>query len=272
MHFILKKLEDAIFCLRRFGCDFRQKNLRTLRYFKFRLSGDYSLLAGHNHCLFPFLEPKLSKKSYGGKCFFTRKVPGFSLIELSFVMIIAGILMAAVFKGQELLETARLQACATDLNHYRLAIMTYRDQFGQLPGNDAHATGRFGNMTTNGKGNGIISKAEQPLVWQHLYLANLSDSGHSPSTRIGGAISVVTNPKPQLYGNFLVLSKISGTLMPLLTPQQAMILKSRIGESRANSGAFQVIEGEGVSAGACVRNGEFNLKNKSPACIILVPL
>ncbi|WP_198027168.1 type II secretion system protein [Candidatus Paracaedibacter symbiosus] len=204
------------------------------------------------------------------KKLFTTKVPGFSLIELSFVMIIVGIIMAGVFKGQDLLDTARLQSCVSDFNRYRLAIMAYYDQFGQLPGNDANATRRFGSTTTNGDGKGFITKAEQPLVWQHLYLANLIDSEQTPTARIGGTISAITNPTAQLRGNFLILSKTPGTLAPLLTPHQAMILKSRAGETKPAAGTLQVLEGDGVSVGACVSSGEYNLSNKNPACVIAV--
>lgn len=205
------------------------------------------------------------------KKFTTKKLPGFSLIELSFVMIIIGIIMAAVFKGQDLLETARLQSCVSDLNRYRLAIMTYYNQFNQLPGNDINAKNHFGNSATNGDGKGLIQTAEQEHVWKHLHMAGLADSGTPPAARIGGTISTMSDPIPTLKGNFLILSKTPGTLAPVLTPQQAMILKSKAGETKANEGNIRVIEGSGITAGNCTRDGEFNLGIKTPACVIAMP-
>lgn len=199
-----------------------------------------------------------------------QKLPGFSLIELSFVMIIIGIIMAAVFKGQDLLETARLQSCVSDLNRYRLAIISYHSQFNQLPGNDSNARNRFGINARNGDGRGVIQVAEQPHVWQHLHLANLVESDQPPAARIGGTISVMSNPK-ELKGNFLILSQTPGTLAPLLTPHQAMILKSKAGETKPDTGNMRVIEGDGIAVGDCVKNKEFNLSVKTPACVVAMP-
>lgn len=197
-----------------------------------------------------------------------KKLPGFTLIELSIALIIVGIIMAAAFKGTELLESARLQACMSDLNRYHLSIINYHDQYGQWPGNDISAKNRFGNNTENGDGKGLILKNEQPLVWQHLYFSKLIDSPHPPSARIGGSISVMSNPTDGFQGNFLILSKTPGTLTPLLTPHQALILKSKAGEKKADSGVFIVLTGEGVAADSCVKNGEFNLAYKNPSCVI----
>lgn len=205
------------------------------------------------------------------KKFATKKLPGFSLIELSFVMIIIGIIMAAVFKGQDLLETARLQSCVSDLNRYRLAIMNYYNQFNQLPGNDINAKNHFGNTATNGDGKGLIQTAEQEHVWKHLHMASLADSDQPPAARIGGTISVISNPKSDLQGNYLILSKTPGKLTALLTPQQAMVLKSKAGEIKVNEGNIRVIEGEGVTAGSCIKDGEFNLGVKTPTCVVAMP-
>lgn len=197
-----------------------------------------------------------------------KKLPGFTLIELSIALIIVGIIMTAAFKGTELLESARLQACMSDLNRYHLSIISYHNQYGQWPGNDIGAKNRFGNVTENGDGNGLILKGEQSLVWQHLYFSKLIDSPQVPSARIGGSISVISNPTDELHGNFLILSKTAGTLAPLLTPHQAMILKSKAGEKRADSGTFIVLPGEGVASDSCLKNGEFNLSHKNPSCVI----
>ena len=198
-----------------------------------------------------------------------KKIPGFSLIELSFVMIIIGIIMGAVFKGQDLLETARLQSCTNDLNRYRLGIMMYLEQFKQFPGNDANAKNHFGSGATNGDGQGLIQATEQEHVWKHLHMAGLVDSEKPPTVRIGGTISAVSNPQT-LKGNFLILSKTPGKLDPVLTPRQAMTLKSKAGETKGDEGNFLILEGEGGSD-SCLKEGGFNLTVKKPSCIVAMP-
>lgn len=200
----------------------------------------------------------------------TTFLPGFSLIELSIVMIIIGILMAAVFKGQDLLESARLQATLSDMNRYRLAILSYQDQFSHLPGNDSNAQPRFGGNARNGDGRGIIQASEAPQVWQHLFQAKLIEFESAPLARIGGYISVLSNPRSSFTGNYLVLSKSPTTLQAALTPHQAMLFKTKAGESKPTSGIYIVAEGEGASPDSCVRDGDYNLANKSASCIILM--
>lgn len=200
----------------------------------------------------------------------SRKLPGFTLIELSLALIVIGFIMTAAFKGTELLDPARLQSCISDLNRYHLNITNYQSQFNQWPGNDANANGRFSKATENGDGKGVIQPNEQPLVWQHLHLAGLIDSPKVPGARIGGTISVMSNPTQEHQGNFLILSKEPGTLAPLLTPHQAMILKSKAGEMNPDSGSFIVLAGKGEAADACIKNGDYNLSHKSQSCVIAV--
>lgn len=199
---------------------------------------------------------------------FSKKLPGFTLIELSLALIIIGFIMAAAFKGTELLDPARLQSCISDLNRYHLNIINYQSQYNQWPGNDAHANKRFTGATESGDGKGLIQPNEQELVWQHLHLAGIIDSPKTPGARIGGTISVISNPTDDHKGNFLILSKQAGTLSPLLTPHQAMILKSKAGEMNPDSGAFIVLAGEGVAPDSCIKNKEYNLSHKTQSCVI----
>lgn len=185
-------------------------------------------------------------------------------------MIIIGILIAGVFKGQDLLESARLQATLSDMTRYRLAIISYKDQFNQLPGNDSQAQQRFRKNIRSGSGDGLIRHSEASQVWQHLFQAKLVEIDTTPTARIGGYISALSNPHPGIIGNYLVISKTPNSLTPCLTPHQAMQYKAKAGESKPDTGIYIVIEGEGASPGSCVNAGEYNLSNKSASCIILM--
>lgn len=199
-----------------------------------------------------------------------KKLPGFSLIELSIVMIIVGIIMAGVFKGQDLIEAARLQSTVSEMNRIKMLILQYHDQFGYWPGNDHQASQRFGNGVQSGNGNGLIQDRESAEVWRHLHAAGLLEMDCSPSPKIGGQLTVKGNPDPNLSGNWIILSEQSGTLRPILTPKQAMTLKAKMDESDPQKGNLRVINGHGTNGNACINGSAYNLQNTNQACCVMI--
>jgi len=90
---------------------------------------------------------------------------GFTLVELAVVMIIIGLLIGGILKGQELITNARVTSTAAQLEAMGAAYNGFRDQFNALPGDMANATGATARLTgcgaaiascANGDGNGII--------------------------------------------------------------------------------------------------------------------
>ncbi len=66
------------------------------------------------------------------------KISGFSLIELSIVLIIIGLLVAGVTGGSSLIESARVRAFVNEVNGYKQAINTYYVAKGKLPGDESN--------------------------------------------------------------------------------------------------------------------------------------
>ena len=108
---------------------------------------------------------------------------GFTLIEISIVLIIIGFIIAGVAAGQSLIHQARLRSVVSDFNSYNVAIRSFRSSYGQLPGDFNQATHLFGDVTRNGNGDGWInwntSPAESALVWQHLALGGFIKGNYS---------------------------------------------------------------------------------------------
>lgn len=129
---------------------------------------------------------------------------GYSLIELSMVLIIVGLLVAGVMKGNELIAQARMRNIASTFDNLAQAIYGYQERYRYLPGDDPMAQGRWPSNASNGDGNRLIcgayhggsggiacagSTTESMLVWQHLRLAGLiSGSGNSPLEHPGPGI------------------------------------------------------------------------------------
>lgn len=114
---------------------------------------------------------------------------GFTLVEIAIVLVIIGLLLGGVLKGQELINSAKAKAIINDFRNTATMITAYQDRFRSLPGDDKSATSHLNSTTTaNGNGDGLIGGAwdgssassgstagdESAYAWQHIRLANLA--------------------------------------------------------------------------------------------------
>ncbi|MBD3767023.1 MAG: prepilin-type N-terminal cleavage/methylation domain-containing protein [Gammaproteobacteria bacterium] len=105
---------------------------------------------------------------------------GFTLVEMAIVLVIIGLLLGGVLKGQELIENSRIKNAMNDIRGTQAALNAYMDRYHQIPGddNDPNLTNRGGAWTglTLGDGNGALSRNnpfagdanETVFFWQHL--------------------------------------------------------------------------------------------------------
>ena len=115
---------------------------------------------------------------------------GFTLVEIAIVLVIIGLLLGGVLKGQELINSAKVKSLANDFRNVPLFIYGYQDKYKRLPGDDNGAVARFGDTTVDGDGKGSIGGAwdsttlgdESVRFWQHLRLANLAAGSTDFST------------------------------------------------------------------------------------------
>ena len=144
------------------------------------------------------------KKSNGQK--------GFTLIELSIVLVIIGLVIGGVLVGQDLIKATEVRAQIGQIEKYNTSVNTFRLKYGYLPGNipDPYASqfgfqARSGNLI--GNGNGIVQgnlsgylwgwvQCGEPLVfWEDLSVAVLIDGGFnsfSASTNCGPSGTINT--------------------------------------------------------------------------------
>lgn len=134
----------------------------------------------------------------------------FSLVELSIVLVILGLLTGGILTGQSLIRAAELRSVTTEFQRYQTAIMTFRDKYFALPGDMRNATnfwesaGGTGSdatcqaviqtttATCNGNGDGDIGfdnpdfEAELFLLWKHLANAGLIEGSYTGTDRTNG--------------------------------------------------------------------------------------
>lgn len=130
----------------------------------------------------------------------------FSLVELSIVLVILGLLVGGILAGQSLIRAAELRSIGTQYQSYVTATLAFRDKYFALPGDMTNATSFWGiahattcrttqgtgTATCNGDGNGVIVESagteyggtnEAFRYWQHLANAGLIEGTY---TGIGG--------------------------------------------------------------------------------------
>lgn len=119
---------------------------------------------------------------------------GFSLVELSIVLVIVGLLVGGVLAGKSLIRAAELRSVSTDYERYRTATSAFRDKYFGLPGDITNASSFWGAavscpgdfttpstnaQTCNGDGDatieyfGVTTSHEHMRAWQHLANAGL---------------------------------------------------------------------------------------------------
>ena len=153
------------------------------------------------------------------------KSSGFTLIEIAIVLVIIGLLLGGVLKGQELINSAKVKNLASDFKNVPVFIYGYQDKFKALPGDDKAATTHLaasGVTITGGDGNGSIGGAwngtsgEAYVFWQHVRLAgfapgptDLSAGDYIPRNAVGGPVGIqggTSIPIANLRGAYFVCS------------------------------------------------------------------
>lgn len=88
------------------------------------------------------------------------KQRGFTLVEIAIVLVIVGLLLGAVLKGQELIFNTKVKSTYNMSRETAAALYAYQDRFRVSPGDDNQATTRFPTANpavTDGNGDGLIA-------------------------------------------------------------------------------------------------------------------
>jgi prepilin-type N-terminal cleavage/methylation domain-containing protein len=138
-----------------------------------------------------------------------QKQQGFTLVEIAIVLVIIGLLLGGILKGQEMITQAKIKNVIADMSGVSAAMYGYQDRYKALPGDDRGAGPRWGvGITDSGNGDGVITGvytvtpvvaanavgAEAGFFWHHLRLAGfISGTGLlQPFNAVSGKMGVQT--------------------------------------------------------------------------------
>lgn len=127
----------------------------------------------------------------------TKGQRGFTLVEIAIVLVIIGLLLGAILKGQEMIKSAKVKRVVKQADELRAAAYTYQDLYKYLPGDDPNAQTRWPGVDGNGDGGGTITGAEGTnYFFDHLAAAGLISGSYTggalqPTHAFGGNVWVV---------------------------------------------------------------------------------
>ncbi|MBN8543248.1 MAG: prepilin-type N-terminal cleavage/methylation domain-containing protein [Alphaproteobacteria bacterium] len=130
---------------------------------------------------------------------------GFSLVELSIVLVILGLLTGGILAGQSLIRASELRAVSVEYQRYIAAKQTFRDKYFALPGDMTNATTFWTaqdagdglgvdctdvpsttQATCNGNGDGFLVGYEFFRFWQQLANAGLIEGTYTGARSVAG--------------------------------------------------------------------------------------
>lgn len=224
---------------------------------------------------------------------FSKKQSGFTLIEIAIVLVIIGLLLGGVLKGQELINTARVRALNNTVDGITAAWFSFQDRYRAYPGDYSAATTNILATAVNGDGNGIVgdlgganNEAERLQVWIHLEAAGYIVGNFTPTV---GAIAnndeyacpIATCPDNG-FGTGMVLSYgqedqastidahelITGRGIPVEVLAE---LDRKVDDGLSTTGAMQVADGDAtdwnaVASAACINGTDYQLLTPSTNC------
>jgi len=156
------------------------------------------------------------------------KTLGFTLIELSIVLVVIGLIVGGIFVGADMLNAAQVRATVGQEEKYQSAIKTFQTKYKDLPGDiSAVKATQFGlfseaaglgftvghedqnGLIEGGSAGATIALGETIDFWEHLYAGGLIDS----------AMGIIGNSQIVVATGALsgLVTKISQTLPPTKT-------------------------------------------------------
>lgn len=215
-----------------------------------------------------------------------RKNNGFTIVEMSVVVFIVGLLIVGVMAGKNLIEGGKIRAVLSEMDDNRQSMIQFQEKYFDWPGDLSNSNVLWPN-SANVAGNGdeqINWTTEGVQMWRHLELAQMiGQTGFSttvtpdavvgtnvPGSKIAGAgwfvdydsAAAAGSRKP--LGNYLGIgaqkSSNGGNDAPALEPKQAYDIDAKVDDGNPTTGQVQ------STGSGCFTGTSYNIGVTAPSC------
>ncbi len=204
---------------------------------------------------------------------------GFTLVELAIVLIVIGLILGGIFKGQALIDSARVRSLSSEVSGIRSAWYSFQERYRSVPGDFSRAATQIDSDAVPGNGNGRIDDgAERAGVWQQLALAGLINGSFDGRQSAAGSAtdvecSATTCPRNPYNGFYKISYSAQAADADDLAHEiftgnhiPAGILAEldvKLDDGKPTSGRFRVHR---AYASACTRDGEWDAASGHANC------
>lgn len=224
---------------------------------------------------------------------------GFSLLELSIVLVVIGLVVGGIMTGNDLIKQSLFKKVVAEKDKYASAIMQFTEKYAELPGDITKSSTYWSSCATpatdcNGNGNGYIdftagnTTTESLRMWNHLNLAGIypnslsgvrDSSGYSisnsPVAPMGGyaiwSVESRTLSNQTVNALILTMGGSSGTAddaYSVLTAVEAYSIDKKVDDGLPTSGEVQSTEGGDVAANSCANSNAYVATGTNRVCIM----
>ncbi len=150
-----------------------------------------------------------------------KRKSGFTLIELSIVLVIIGLIIGGILVGRDLINSSGVRAQISQIEKFNAAVNTFRSKYGGLPGDLKYTEaqgfglyyityGPYVGLAARGDGNGLIQNRggsvyffDEPLIfWRHLSDSKMIEGAY------GGKLNTAAETTTTIVGDYMPPSKI----------------------------------------------------------------
>jgi prepilin-type N-terminal cleavage/methylation domain-containing protein len=204
---------------------------------------------------------------------------GFTLIEIAIVMVIIGLLLGGVLKGQAMINSAKVRSLNNNIDGVTAAWFAFQDRYRAFPGDLSIANAQSqidAGVTHGGNGNGVIGAGpEAGAVWEQLAAAGFISGSYTglttgqvyscpttvcPDNRFGLgfviASAAVTFPAPAAHHLY------TGSNIPVTIVAE---VDRKIDDGDPTTGTVRGGTNNGAAA-ACLTGATYNIAGASGDC------